>query len=337
MVGMAPAAIPCHVQDRTPLVNSRPQVSVILAAHNAERTLGEAIESVLEQTLRDLELIVCDDASTDGTSTVLAAFDDRRLRVLRNPENMGPGRSRDRAIEVSRGTWLAMIDADDRWARDRLSILLDAGGGRKNVMVFDDIMESHDTPSGLVPWRRLRGSVAFLGDGTRPVDVPLELLVRERRWLIKPLIPAQLIRRHAIKHTARKVHEDNQFFLCCVACGATLLYVPVALYYYRITPGSATSSLERSQELREVITTMRARWPDRSALQRAFNTKLSSIGREERYRPFLVALKSRKLTEMVFMGCQEPWLVREMIGRVYRELPYHIHRIMHGGRVRGIR
>lgn len=337
LVGLESASIPRYVLDHASMLNSGPQVSVILAVHNAERTLREAIESVLGQTFHDLELIICDDASTDGTSALLASFEDRRLRLVRNTENEGPGRSRDRAIESSQGAWLAVIDADDRWEVNRLSILLQAAGGRQDVLVFDDIQECHDTPSGMVPWRRLRGPRAFFGDGKSPVDVPLELFVQEKRWLIKPLLPVKLVREHAITHTVRKVHEDNEFFLNCFACGAALRYVPAALYYYRITPGSATSNLIRSRDLREVIVTMRSRFPDRPLLQDAFSMKVSVIDREDKYMPFLMAVKERKLTSIMAMVWREPWFVKEMMGRLCREFPYHIHRLMHRGRIRGTR
>ena len=80
-----------------------PLVSVLLAAHDAERFLGAAVESVLRQTERDLELVVVDDGSTDRTPELLAAVSDPRLVVLRNDEQLGLAASLNKALGVGVG------------------------------------------------------------------------------------------------------------------------------------------------------------------------------------------------------------------------------------------
>ena len=90
-----------------------PLVSVLLAVHNGEPYVRTALESVLRQTLADLELIVVDDASTDVTPATVAAFDDPRVRVLRNDEQLGLAASLNRGLDEARGRYLARLDADD--------------------------------------------------------------------------------------------------------------------------------------------------------------------------------------------------------------------------------
>ena len=90
-----------------------PRVSVIMAAHNAGRFVGEAVQSILEQTIPDWELIIVDDASTDDTPEVLQRFDDSRITILRNEQNSGPAVSRNRALDAARGEYIAILDADD--------------------------------------------------------------------------------------------------------------------------------------------------------------------------------------------------------------------------------
>ena len=92
---------------------SSPLVSVILAAHDAERFLPLAVESVLRQTVADLELVVVDDASTDATPALLSRIDDPRLVVLRNGERLGLAASLNKALERARGRYVARLDADD--------------------------------------------------------------------------------------------------------------------------------------------------------------------------------------------------------------------------------
>jgi hypothetical protein len=90
-----------------------PLVSVLLAVHNDDRFISAAIESVLQQTISDLELIAVDDASTDGTAARLAGVDDPRLTVLRNDEHLGLAASLNRGLESAQGRYVARLDADD--------------------------------------------------------------------------------------------------------------------------------------------------------------------------------------------------------------------------------
>lgn len=93
-----------------------PRVSVIVPAYNAERTLAATLKSVAEQTLRDFEVIVIDDGSSDGTVAIAEGFRDRlpKLSVISRP-NGGVARARNTGIEASVGGILAFLDADDVW------------------------------------------------------------------------------------------------------------------------------------------------------------------------------------------------------------------------------
>lgn len=98
---------------------AEPIVSVIMASHNAEGYVAEAIDSVLRQTLTELELIIVDDGSTDATPSIAQAFEnmDHRVRFFAQ-ENRGSAAARNRAARVGRGQFLAILDADDRsWPR----------------------------------------------------------------------------------------------------------------------------------------------------------------------------------------------------------------------------
>ncbi len=100
-----------------PPVETGPLVSVIMPAFNAERTLAKAARSILDQSWRPIELIIIDDASEDGTWAVACdlAAADARVRLLRNPVNVGPYVSKNVALQIARGHYLTGHDADD-WA-----------------------------------------------------------------------------------------------------------------------------------------------------------------------------------------------------------------------------
>ena len=97
-----------------------PLVSFLLAVHNGAPYLGAAVDSVLGQTVADLELIVVDDASTDETPDLLATVGDQRLVVLRNDEQAGLAASLNRALDVAAGRYIARLDDDDIAAPERL-------------------------------------------------------------------------------------------------------------------------------------------------------------------------------------------------------------------------
>ena len=97
-----------------------PLVSVLLATHDDARFLGEAVESILTQTLTDLELIVVDDASTDETAQLLEKLDDDRIVVLRNEEQAGLAASLNRGLDRAGGRYVARLDADDIADPERL-------------------------------------------------------------------------------------------------------------------------------------------------------------------------------------------------------------------------
>jgi glycosyltransferase involved in cell wall biosynthesis len=98
---------------------SGPLVSCVIPAWNAERFIEEAIRSVLDQTYGQVEIIVVDDGSTDGTADVVQGFGDRVRYVAQ--ENAGPATARNRGVAEATGAFLSFLDADDLWVADKLA------------------------------------------------------------------------------------------------------------------------------------------------------------------------------------------------------------------------
>lgn len=102
---------------------SDPLVSIIMAACNCAAYVGEAIESSIQQTYENWELLCIDDGSTDGTRDIVRHYIDRdeRIRLICNEENLGAAGARNRGIEQARGEFIAILDADDVSLPDRLA------------------------------------------------------------------------------------------------------------------------------------------------------------------------------------------------------------------------
>lgn len=105
---------------------SRPSVSVVVPTHNRAHMLPRLLASVLRQDLEELELIVVDDGSDDGTTEVLAHCDDPRLMVVRHPRAQGVAQARNTGTSVASGRWVAWCDDDDVWAPWKLRLQLEA-------------------------------------------------------------------------------------------------------------------------------------------------------------------------------------------------------------------
>jgi len=101
-----------------------PILSVVLAVYNGERYLGSALKSILDQTFKDFECIVIDDGSTDCTPEILKEFTDSRLKII-SQENKGLTKSLNYGISISRGIFIARMDADDIADLNRFKIQLD--------------------------------------------------------------------------------------------------------------------------------------------------------------------------------------------------------------------
>lgn len=121
-------------------------VSVIIPVYNYDRYLAEAIESVLNQTYRHVEVIVVDDDSTDRSSEVAKSFADRGVRYC-HQDHAGIGPARNRGAELAQGEFIAFLDADDRWPEEKLERQLSAFADDPALeMVFGQAVQLHNGP-----------------------------------------------------------------------------------------------------------------------------------------------------------------------------------------------
>lgn len=105
---------------------ARPRVSVCMATWNGKDFVRDQVVSILDQLAPDDELVVVDDASSDGTPEVIAAFRDVRIRLIAEPSNRGYVRTFEHAMRAATGEILVLSDQDDIWLPGRLSVMLDA-------------------------------------------------------------------------------------------------------------------------------------------------------------------------------------------------------------------
>ena len=106
-----------------------PKVSVIIPTHNRADLIQTAINSVLDQTYNDYEIIIVDDHSTDNTSAVVKKFKDQRIHYVQNSGKYGPSASRNLGISAASGDYVAFLDDDDEWMPNKLEKQITAMDG----------------------------------------------------------------------------------------------------------------------------------------------------------------------------------------------------------------
>lgn len=125
--------------------DTAPAITVVIAAFNVAEFLSDALASVQRQTLEDLEIIVVDDGSTDGTYDIAVALaqSDARIKVLKGP-GRGPAAARNLAIRAATGEWIAVVDGDDHISPDRFERLSHEAASANADAVADNLYAFYD-------------------------------------------------------------------------------------------------------------------------------------------------------------------------------------------------
>lgn len=158
-----------------------PLVTVVIPVFNGEPFVAKAVQSVRAQTMNDVEIIVVDDGSTDGTQAVLAQLERTHLIRWYQQDHGGPARSRNRGIESARGEFIALLDCDDVWLPDKLAAQLSIMRGDPEVGLVHtdfDVVDEHGAVLEHVSARQSPEPIvqAFVGGHTA---LPSTLLIRK--------------------------------------------------------------------------------------------------------------------------------------------------------------
>ena len=222
------------------VANSTPRVTVFIPAFNVEYFIAEAVDSVLQQTFRDFELLVIDDGSTDATLDILNRYcDDARVRVVSNAQNLGRPATRNRGLDLARGELIAFLDGDDLCVPERLerqvayldahpeihglgtwmTIIDELGHGSGNIFYEEALTSAQIACEMLIGCAiaqssmmvRMRAISLFRYDLTFPVAQDYELWVRMIRTCRFANItqPLTHYRVHATQATTARAEEQR--------------------------------------------------------------------------------------------------------------------------------
>ena len=206
-------------------------ISVIMAAYNSEKTIEQAINSVLNQTYPNFELLVVDDCSKDGTVKVVEslAAKDCRVRLIFNEKNSGVSYTRKHGLKEAKGAWIAILDSDDAWAPEKLEKQIELQRQTNADLLFT-------------------GS-AFMDSDGRPIDwylhAPSEVAYRQ---LLKHNVlsnSSALVRKELYAEyyaVGDGMHEDFAIWLSILKEGKKAYGVDEPLLIYRVAKSSKSGN-----------------------------------------------------------------------------------------------
>lgn len=293
----------------------RPIVSVVMTNYNGERYLAEALGSILAQTLTEFEILLVDDASTDGSVAIAqaTAAKDARLHIQCLTKNIGPAAARNHALIASRGKWIAIVDSDDFIHPERLQRLVAAAEAVQADIIADDQL-IFDNNHRAAPRRLLCGDLLSAATWITPAQyVNANRLFARTASLgyLKPLIRASIMARDDILYTENMhIAEDYDLILRLLVRGARFRLLPELLYFYRRHESSISHRLSPDALQSMVLADERFRdWAGERAiapLRTALDARLASIQTAAAVEGTIANLKKRRKLAAFSMLIRHP-------------------------------
>lgn len=301
-------------------MSAQPKVSVITPAYNVAPYIGQCIESVQAQTLTDWEMVIVNDASTDETPQIVQRYlNDSRIRLVQNERNMGLGYTRNRALREARGEWIAVLDADDWYAPERLEKLVALAEQTSADMVAD-----------LQLYLTERGSVYAVAWAThakppkQPRTYTAEEVIRAHP-AFKPMVRRAFLESQQIHyHEGMRQWADYAFYVEIMLKGGRFALLPEPLYYYRVRPRTLTTRYDPLEESGKALSYLLSLPGVSPHLQAVLRAAFKRRAVWDSYPHFAHALKGRQWSKAWQWAQRSPGvllvLMRELPLAVYRRL-----------------
>ncbi|MEH2161400.1 MAG: glycosyltransferase family 2 protein [Nostoc sp.] len=280
-----------------------PKVSVIIPAYNTEAYIAKSIKSALEQTLKNIEVIIVDDGSSDQTLEVAKSFTDQRVKVIVHQENLGASVARNHALRVAQGEWVAVLDSDDWYAPERLEKLVLLAEKTNADMIADDLYLIKD--GAMSPWSTLIQESGERIDEIIQIDIVYFVQTDVygqpglHFGLSKPLFKREFLLNHSIKYDEDiTMGQDFWIDMKCLIKGARFFIEPKPYYFYRSRPGSLVyqSPLPRlNQYCKAANSFMQQEVVKKNpALMQALYNNLAAYNKNLAYFQVVIPIKQRK-------------------------------------------
>lgn len=223
-----------------------PTVTVVIIVFNDVDLIGVAIESAQSQSLRDIEIVVVDHGSTDGTDRVIEEYaaEDERIRTITLPDNEGgPGRPLNAGIEAATGDWVTIVGSDDELHPDACRLMYEKAENSEVDVVLGKVARVFTEQNNrTLYWKknlfRQQRRVGSIIDEPRLIDDTISAGKLYRRSLLS---------KHSLRFPADILYEDQLFTLQVYFYARGILIVPDVVYYWNSRPEAAKKSITSSR------------------------------------------------------------------------------------------
>ncbi len=201
-----------------------PRVSAVLAVYNGEKYIRETIESIINQTFSDFELIIINDCSIDNTETILAKYSDSRIRIFNNKTNLGVSTSANIGIDNAVGEYIARIDADDICMPDRF---------KKQILYMDRNPNIGVCGSAICKFNQ-DGIICTVQLPTNPKQAKVYSLFNSPLAQPSVMIRKELLNKYNLRYNTKINNaEDYELWVKCLRY-TDICSVPKVLLKYRV-------------------------------------------------------------------------------------------------------
>ena len=224
------------------------EISVIVPVYNVKKYVRQCLESILKQTFQDFEIIVVDDCSTDGSFSVCQQISELaggKIRLLKQPRNMGVATARNAGMSVARGAYIAFVDGDDMLVPNALQILYEVARKWKADVVHTGLWYEFSDDGG-----QMKPATQEMCPPTQEIAyLPKNLPARIQAWITSSILASacgKLFHRdfllmHGLQFSAEVYYgEDALFVFQAVCLTESMVRIPDIVYAYRQNMASVT-------------------------------------------------------------------------------------------------
>jgi len=222
-----------------------PLISIIIPLYNKEKFIRRSLESVFSQSYSNIEIVVVNDGSTDGSREIVLSMDDPRIRLIDKP-NGGVSSARNRGIDEAKGVYIAFLDADDVWREKHLEVLMEGFHLYPDAAIVANALEyrweegdkhSNINHNGIPKWKE-ENYLHSLSQGSFPIHIGSCIFKKE------------LLNRHQIRfYEHMRLSEDVNLMLRVSRLGRVVRSNYTGLIYYQDDLQSAMKQKEMNAAL----------------------------------------------------------------------------------------
>ncbi|WP_436866049.1 glycosyltransferase family 2 protein [Bacillus fungorum] len=302
---------------------SVPEISIIIPTYNVEEYIEEALNSVLNQSFKQLEVIVIDDGSRDKTVEIIQSLKDERIKLYENGSNQGPAYSRNFGISKAKGNWIAFLDGDDWWDQERIKELLNFARIKEADMIFDDIFLIYD--GHISPYATQCQNYKEKLESS--LNITPELLV-ELDLGMQPIIKRNLLEKKNIRFNDQLIFGEDYVFYLEVLCESNKCYFyNKPLYFYRQRGDSLTR--QKTKRIQQLIQANREllkheKFQGNKQLINQLQGRMVRLSNLNLYYSFIEKIKEKDIKGIVKNIYLNPKVILILVSRLPKVLKYRL-------------